>query len=63
MMLWLDGRLGAETVAPFDLTDRGLSLGDAVFDTALALDGRVAFADAHLDRLVAGAETLGFSVD
>lgn len=62
-MLWLDGRLGAETVAPFDLTDRGLSLGDAVFDTALALDGRVAFADAHLDRLVAGAETLGFSVD
>jgi len=62
-MLWLDGRLSAETVAPFDLTDRGLSLGDAVFDTALALDGRVAFEDAHIDRLVAGAATLGFPVD
>lgn len=62
-MLWLDGRLSAETVAPFDLTDRGLSLGDAVFDTALALDGRVAFEDAHISRLVAGADTLGFSVD
>ncbi|AWN37306.1 aminotransferase class IV [Methylobacterium radiodurans] len=62
-MLWLDGRLCAETVAPFDLTDRGLSLGDAVFDTALALDGRVAFADAHVARLVAGAATLGFAID
>ncbi len=62
-MLWLDGKLQAETVAPFDLTDRGLGLGDAVFDTALARDGRVAFEDAHIDRLVAGADTLGFSVD
>ncbi len=62
-MLWLDGRLSADTVAPFDLTDRGLSLGDAVFDTALALDGRVAFAEAHIARLVAGADMLGFPVD
>lgn len=62
-MLWLDGRLQAETVAPFDLTDRGLGLGDAVFDTALALDGRIAFEGAHIDRLVASAETLGFPVD
>jgi branched-chain amino acid aminotransferase len=62
-MLWLDGRLCAETVAPFDLTDRGLSLGDAVFDTALSLDGRVVFEDAHIARLVAGARTLGFPVD
>lgn len=62
-MLWLEGRLQAQTVAPFDLTDRGLSLGDAVFDTALALDGRVVFEDAHVARLVAGADALGFPVD
>lgn len=62
-MLWHEGSLGAETRAPFDLTDRGLCLGDGVFDTALALDGRVAFEDAHVARLVAGARSLGFPLD
>ena len=62
-MLWLDGRLHAGTTAPFDLTDRGLSLGDAVFDTALAIDGRIAFEGAHVDRLAAAATALGFPLD
>lgn len=62
-MLWHDGRLSADTTAPFDLTDRGLCLGDGVFDTALALDGRVAFEDAHVDRLVSSADRLGFRID
>ena len=61
-MLWHDGRLIQGTTLPFDLTDRGLTLGDGVFDTALALAGRVAFEDAHVARLVASAEALGFSV-
>ncbi|TXM88590.1 aminotransferase class IV [Methylobacterium sp. WL116] len=61
-MLWHDGRLIDGTTLPFDLTDRGLTLADGVFDTALALAGRVAFADAHVARLVASAEALGFSV-
>ena len=59
-MLWHDGRLIDGTTLPFDLTDRGLTLGDGVFDTALALAGRVAFEDAHVDRLVASAAALGF---
>ncbi|GJD57714.1 aminotransferase class IV [Methylobacterium dankookense] len=62
-MLWRDGSLQTGTHAPFDLTDRGLCLGDGLFDTALALDGRVAFEDAHVARLVAGAESLGFRLD
>ncbi len=62
-MLWLEGRLRTGTTAPFDLSDRGLSLGDAVFDTALALDGRVVFEGAHVERLVAAAGTLGFAVE
>jgi len=60
-MLWCDGR-PVDGPVPFDLADRGLLLGDGVFDTALALDGRIAFEDAHVVRLVAAAETLGFAV-
>lgn len=62
-MLWFEGRLQPGTIAPFDLTDRGLLLGDGLFDTALGLDGRIAFEEAHVGRLVAGARTLGFVVE
>ncbi|TXM64530.1 aminotransferase class IV, partial [Methylobacterium sp. WL120] len=61
-MLWHDGRLSDGTTLPFDLTDRGLTLADGVFDTALALAGRVAFAEAHVARLVASVAALGFPV-
>lgn len=61
-MLWYDGRI-VEGPVPFDLSDRGLLLGDGVFDTALALDGKIAFEDAHVDRLVTSADTLGFTID
>ncbi|GEP11474.1 aminotransferase class IV [Methylobacterium gnaphalii] len=61
-MLWYDGRI-VEGPVPFDLADRGLLLGDGMFDTALALDGRIVFEAAHVARLVAAAETLGFLVD
>ncbi|WP_132252817.1 aminotransferase class IV [Methylobacterium segetis] len=61
-MLWLDGRL-TEGPTPFDLADRGLTLGDGVFDTALALNGRVVFAEAHRSRLAASAAALGFGLD
>ena len=61
-MLWYDGRI-VEGPAPFDLSDRGLLLGDGVFDTALAIDRRVVFEQAHVARLVAAAQALGFSVE
>lgn len=61
-MLWFDGALVAGPV-PFDLTDRGLTLGDGVFDTALALDGRLVFEAAHVARLAAATRALGFFVD
>jgi branched-chain amino acid aminotransferase len=60
-MLWFDGALQAGSVVPFDLSDRGLLLGDGVFDTALALNGRVAFEAAHAERLAAAARSLGFA--
>jgi len=62
-MLWRDGALVPGTTAPLDHTDRGLTLGDGLFDTGLALGGRVAFEDAHVARLVASAGTLGIPAD
>lgn len=62
-MLWFDGGLIDGTRAPFDLSDRGLTLGDGVFDTALAKGDRIVFEAAHITRLVAAAAALGFGVD
>ncbi|MDP3746450.1 MAG: aminodeoxychorismate lyase [Phenylobacterium sp.] len=42
---------------PFD--DRGLLLGDGLFETLLARDGVLVDLEAHLDRLAAGCATLG----
>jgi branched-chain amino acid aminotransferase len=55
---WYDGALQETPVAPFDLTDRGLTLGDGVFDTAAAHNGRVFLRDAHLERFAAAAKAL-----
>ncbi len=62
-MLWRDGALHEDTVQPFDLADRGLLLGDGVFDTALALGGRIVEEEAHLARLSRAAAALGFALD
>jgi branched-chain amino acid aminotransferase/4-amino-4-deoxychorismate lyase len=39
--------------------DRGLTLGDGLFETILARDGELVLLDAHLDRMAQGCETLG----
>jgi len=41
--------------------DRGLHFGDGVFETIACLHGRPRFLALHLDRLVRGCRTLGFS--
>jgi branched-subunit amino acid aminotransferase/4-amino-4-deoxychorismate lyase len=43
----------------FDLTDRGLLLGDGLFETLLALDGEVQRPLVHLARLGRGCAALG----
>lgn len=62
-MLWRDGQVSDGHAAPLDHADRGLTLGDGVFDTALALGGRVAFEEEHVARLVAAAGTLGIPAE
>jgi branched-chain amino acid aminotransferase len=43
--------------------DRGFTLGDGVFDTALALNGVMFARQAHLERLCAAAGTIGIKVE
>ncbi|MGA3303772.1 MAG: aminotransferase class IV [Methylovirgula sp.] len=62
-MFWFDGRLNESGIAPVDLTDRGLTLGDGLFDTSLARNGRTFLREAHLARLAASAEALAIPYD
>jgi branched-chain amino acid aminotransferase len=62
-MPWLEGTTHESTIVPFDLCDRGLLLGDGVFDTSLVLGGTMVWRSAHVGRLVASCQALGFSVD
>ncbi len=57
-MYWYDGALQKTPIAAFDLTDRGLTLGDGIFDTASAHNGRLFLREAHLERFAAAAEAL-----
>ena len=58
---WLDGRL-VEGKIPLDPSDRGLTLGDGLFETIAVFNRNPAYLEAHLDRLANGAEQLGIEV-
>ncbi len=45
------------------LDDRGLLLGDGLFETMLAVDGVVPHLAAHLDRMTASCDVLGLPFD
>lgn len=62
-LFWFDGALHESSVAPVDLTDRGLTLGDGLFDTSLVRNGRVFQRQAHLDRFAASAAALAIPFD
>ncbi len=47
------------TEAAIPLDDRGLLLGDGLFETLLALDGELIWAGDHLDRMAQGCAALG----
>jgi branched-chain amino acid aminotransferase len=60
--VWFNGRLVKEPL-PVESSDRGLLLGDGIFET-VAVFNRVAIWQAdHLDRLMAGAAALGLPAD
>jgi branched-chain amino acid aminotransferase/4-amino-4-deoxychorismate lyase len=51
----------AHDAIPFD--DRGLLLGEGLFETLLALDGEIRHLDAHLDRMAGAGAVLGLPFD
>lgn len=61
-MLWIDGGIRTGSRAEFDLRDRGLLLGDGLFETIPAVNGRPVLLEAHLDRLLRGAAALGIRI-
>lgn len=59
MSLWLDGALLPDKAAAIPVTDRGLLLGEGLFETLAAWDGRILELEAHLERLTRSASVLG----
>ncbi|MER7764808.1 aminodeoxychorismate lyase [Streptomyces sp. NPDC097619] len=59
MKIWLDGELRAADEAKVSVLDHGLTVGDGVFETLKAVDGRAFALTRHLDRLTRSARGLG----
>ncbi len=63
MRLWLDGAILDAAEPCIGADDRGLTLGDGVFETMRVWAGRVLWCGAHLRRLRAGAALLGIPIE
>ncbi len=61
--IWINGRLVPRNEAKVSVFDAGFVLGDGVWEGLRVANGRLAFLDAHLDRLLAGARTLAIDPD
>lgn len=61
MSVWWGGRVAPDSGLPL-ATDRGLLLGDGIFETVLVRDDVPRFLDRHLARLAASAARLGIEL-
>lgn len=59
MVIWLDGALTDAGTARIDPADRGVTLGDGLFETIAVRGGCIQRLDSHLDRARAGAAIIG----
>jgi branched-chain amino acid aminotransferase len=59
---WFNGALAENRIA-IDPQDRGLTLGDGVFETLLVLHGKPQWLDLHLARMARAAAELGLPFD
>ncbi|MEU7379473.1 MULTISPECIES: aminodeoxychorismate lyase [unclassified Streptomyces] len=59
MKLWLDGALRDFESARVSAFDHGLTVGDGIFETVKAVDGKPFALTRHLDRLTRSARGLG----
>jgi len=58
-VIWLDGALVDRATARLDPSDRGLLLGDGLFETILVRSGQAQHLESHLLRLADSARLLG----
>ncbi|GGU97849.1 4-amino-4-deoxychorismate lyase [Kitasatospora herbaricolor] len=58
-MIWVNGSLVANDAATVSVLDHGLTVGDGVFETVKAEDGRLFALTRHLERLTRSARGLG----
>jgi len=59
-VFWVDGKWVEDSVLPVAATDRGFLHGLGLFETILAMEGKVKFPDRHLTRLQSGCDRLGW---
>lgn len=57
-MIYLNGKLVPSEMATISLMDRGLLLGDGIFDTMRAYQGKLPFINFHWQRILASANIL-----
>ncbi|GAA2821749.1 aminodeoxychorismate lyase [Kitasatospora paracochleata] len=58
-MIWVNGSLADGDAATLPVLDHGITVGDGVFETVKAVDGRLFALTRHLDRLTRSARGLG----
>jgi branched-chain amino acid aminotransferase len=61
--IWLDGRLVTDETGIATATDRGLLLGDGLFETIKVIGGRAIFLPEHLARLCVSAREMALPID
>ncbi len=62
-MIWVDGRIVPDGTPVFAADDRGVLLGDGLFETLKAVQGRPLFSDEHLARMGQAAALLDLPFD
>ena len=60
--VWTDGTLSAEADARIGATDRGVLLGEGVFETCKVIDGAPFALTRHLARLRRSADAIGMAL-
>lgn len=61
MRIWINGELRDAAEATVSALDHGLTVGDGVFETVKAIDGRPFALDRHIARLARSARGLGLA--
>src|SRR5512146_108982 len=62
ILININGRLVPRAEATVSVFDSGFMLGDGVWEGLRVHEGRIAFLDAHLDRLWEGAKAIAMDV-